>query len=250
MMRYEYLKNKVAIVTGASRGIGRAIALEVAKGAALVAILARHEEDLELVAREIEELGTKCLTLVGDVGHMQEMEDLFSKIYQTFGRMDILVNNAGINSRKKLNIIAEEDWDNEIQTNLKGVYVCSKVASEYMKIQRRGWIVNIASIKGREATSSIAYGASKSGVIGLTKSLAKQLIPYNIYVNGVAPGFIDTGMTRLLSPEERKDYLKRIPVGRFGRSEEIASVVCFLVSPAASYVVGTTVDVNGGYMMN
>jgi len=244
------LQNKVAVVTGASRGIGRAIAIELAKNGADVAVMARHSDPLHNISSEIQAIGRRSMALVGDVTDQIKITELFSEVNQELGSIDILVNNAGINSRKNLEVLDECDWDTEIDTNLKGVFLCSKAAAYFMKKAGRGWIINISSVKGKEATTSMAYGASKAGVIGLTKSLAKQLIRYNIYVNCIAPGFINTGMSQLLSSSETESYLTKIPIGRLGEPEEIARVVCFLASPASSYVVGATINVNGGYMMD
>ena len=244
------LRGKVAIVTGASRGIGRAIALELAKRGADVAVLARNLVPLCCVSSEIRSMGCRSIELVGDVTDQSGITGLFSDAYRALGSIDILVNNAGINLRKNLEDMDEQDWNIEIDTNLKGVFVCSRVAAEYMKRKGEGWIINISSIKGKEAATSVSYSASKSGVIGLTRSMAKQLIRYNIYVNCIAPGFIDIGMSKLLSADEKKGYLQKIPLSRFGAPEEIASVVCFLASPASSYIVGATINVNGGYLMD
>ncbi|MFC2070289.1 SDR family NAD(P)-dependent oxidoreductase [Chloroflexota bacterium] len=243
-------KKKVAIVTGASRGIGKAIAIRLAESGADIAVLARTYDELNTVSSRIQEIGCKSMVLTGDVTKYSRIAELFTEVYQAFGSIDILVNNAGINSRKGLEMLDECDWDTEIDTNLKGVFICCKAAAEFMKKQGRGWIINISSVKGKEATTSMSYGASKAGVIGLSRSLAKQLIPFNIYVNCVAPGFINTGMSRLLSPSEVERYLREIPIGRMGEPEDIAEVVCFLASPAASYIVGATINVNGGYLMD
>lgn len=244
------LRDKVAIVTGASRGIGRTIAVELARCGADVAVLARNPAPFYAVSSEIQAMGCKSMVLVGDVTDQSKIAELFSDVYRVSGSIDILVNNAGVNLRKNLEDMDEHDWDKEIDTNLKGVFFCSKVAAEFMKRKGRGWIINISSIKGKEATTSVSYGASKAGVIGLTRSLAKQLIQDNIYVNCIAPGFIDIGMSKILSSDDKKGYLRKIPISRFGYPEEIASVVCFLASPASSYIVGATINVNGGYLMD
>jgi 3-oxoacyl-[acyl-carrier protein] reductase len=250
-MRYPVnVKRKVAVVTGAGRGIGKAIAVRLAESGADVAVLARNFDELDTVSSRIRETGCRSMVLTGDVTEYSRIAELFTEVYEAFGSIDILVNCAGINSRKSLDMLDERDWDTEIDTNLKGVFICCKAAAEFMKKQGRGWIINISSVKGKEATTSMSYGASKAGVIGLSRSLAKQLIPFNIYVNCVAPGFINTGMSRLLSPGEVERYLREIPIGRMGEPEEIAEVICFLASPAASYIVGATVNVNGGYLMD
>lgn len=190
---------------------------------------------------------------------MQQVKETFQEIFRKFGSIDVLVNNAGINSRRALvpgNASwledAEktmQDFDKELETNLKGTYLCSYVAAGYMMMRHSGCIINISSVKGHEATSSPGYGASKSGVMHLTKDFAKSLAQYGIRVNSIAPGFIDTGMTSELSPEKQETYKKMIPQQRFGSVEEIANVALFLASSNASYITGQTIDVNGGYLM-
>lgn len=253
---------KSVIITGASRGIGRAIAEEFASLNYNIALLSRHYDEVRATAGEIgEQKNGLYLPFECNVCNENDVKETFSRINNEFGSIDVLVNNAGINSRRTLEPKNPENWfdhfeDNlsgwnqEIATNLTSVYICSYVAAGYMLQAGSGSIINISSIKGKEATSSPGYGASKAGVIKLTRDFARALAPYGIRVNCVAPGFIDTGMTKSLSLEKREDYLKRIPIGRFGRVEEVASVVCFLVSPAASYIVGTTIDVDGGYLMS
>jgi 3-oxoacyl-[acyl-carrier protein] reductase len=192
----------------------------------------------------------KCKTYVCDITSEAQVQQTFASIRREFSSIDVLLNNAGANSRKKVDSYTLIDWEMEINANLTGTFLNSMAAFHYMKQQGAGHIVNFSSIKGKEATSSIGYGAAKSGVIGLTKSLAKQLIAHGVYVNCIAPGFIDAGMTHLLSADELKHYLKMIPLGRIGSIKEVYSVIKFLISPASSYIVGATIDVNGGYLMD
>lgn len=243
------INGKNAVVTGGSRGIGRAIALRLAESGVNIAIIARECAEAEEAAKNVRAKGVKAVAINADISKKEQAKKAFEKAFREFGSIDILVNNAGINSRKKFYELGQQEWEEEIATNLGGVFICSKEAAEYMKKNGKGWIVNIASIKGREATSSMAYGASKAGVIGLTKCMAKQLMKDGIRVNAVAPGFVDCGMTKLLSEKELESYLKMIPIGRVAQPAEIANAVAFLCSEESSYIVGATLDVNGGYLM-
>lgn len=241
------LKGKTAIVTGASRGIGKAIAIELAKQGANVGLLSRSQGELEKVRKHIEgEYTDEALMMAADVSDSQAIEQAFSMVKKKFGKIDILVNNAGVNKRKNIHNLTEQEWDEEIDVNLKGVFICSKIAAHYMKQQREGWIVNIASFKAKEPATSAGYTASKTGLIGLTWCLAKDLIQHGIHVNSISPGPIETDMAKQWSREDREKYINRTAIKRLGKPEEIASVVLFLVSPAASYIVGANIDVNGG----
>lgn len=246
------IKEKVIIVTGGTKNIGKCIVESYLHENNKVAIIARNENELNKTVTELNSkyLGEKCYGYLCDIMDRPTLEKTFNTIIKDLKQIDILINNAGSNSRKKIESYSSKEWEEEIGTNLTGTFNCSMEAFKYMSLNESGHIINISSIKAKEATSSIGYGASKAGVIGLTKSLAKQFIKYNIYVNCVAPGFINTGMSKLLSIDESKEYLKRIPIGRMGEESEVANVIKFLTSPMASYIVGATIDVNGGYLMD
>jgi 3-oxoacyl-[acyl-carrier protein] reductase len=243
---------RVVVVTGGTSGIGEAIAQAFLEIGDSVVLLARNAERLSAAAAALQaEFPSSVIdTCECDIRDAQNVEDSFARIHDAHGALDVLVNNAGANSRTKVDSYTSIEWSEEMDTNLTGSFNCSMSAFRRMKNRRSGWIVNISSIKGKEATSSVGYGASKAGVIGLTRSMAKQFISHGIYVNCVAPGFIDTGMSKLLSPSERDSYMKLIPIQRMGDEREVAQVVRFLTGPEASYIVGATIDVNGGYLMS
>jgi 3-oxoacyl-[acyl-carrier protein] reductase len=255
---------KTVLITGASRGIGKGIAESFADQGFDVALVSRRLEDVAAVAEELTSkkwLKGIYLPFECDIRDPQQVKKTFQEVYRQFGSIDVLVNNAGINSRVSLNPKNPDrwcedfesnlnGWNDEILTNLTGVYVCSYVAVGYMLQQNSGIIINISSIKGKEPTSSPGYGASKAGIIKLTKDFAKALASNKIRVNCIAPGFIDTGMTAELSEDKKQMYVKMIPQGRFGGVEEIAKVAVFLSSDASSYITGATIDVNGGYLMS
>lgn len=249
-------KIRTAVVTGASRGIGRAIAKLLAENGFRVALISRNKTDLDKVIKTLKNQDLHNAYLC-DVRERNQVIETFQRINSDFGRIDILVNNAGINSRQTVKLGSKQDmqkrleanhkgWDNELTTNLTGTYLCSYVASMHMD---SGSIINISSVKAKETTSSPGYGASKAGVEKLTKDLAKALSKKIIRVNCIAPGFIDTGLTAELSDEKKQHYMSLIPMKRFGRPSEIASVVMFLVSKQSSYITGTIIHVNGGYYM-
>ena len=263
---------RTAIVTGASRGIGKAIAEELAFNGYNIALISRHYSELNNVAEDLREKISKdwgwrrdngpCfMAYQCDVSKKDEVKNRFSEIYDKFGSIDVLVNNAGVNSRKSLNVEDNTKWfedlddklkgfDEEIDVNLRGAYICSYIAVGYMLKSERGSIVNISSVKGIEPTTSLGYGASKAGVIKLTRDFAKALGAYRIRVNCVAPGFIDCGMTSELSEDKKMDYLDKIPLKRFGNVEEIAKAVGFLASDDSRYITGEMINVNGGYLMS
>jgi 3-oxoacyl-[acyl-carrier protein] reductase len=245
------LQGKVALVTGASRGIGRAIALELARQGANVAVnYAGSEAKAYEVVEEIKKMGKEAVAIQADVSSAEAVERMVKTVLEQFSRIDILVNNAGITRDNLLMRMKEEEWDQVINTNLKGVFHCIKAVTRPMMKQRYGRIVNIASIVGISGNPGQAnYVAAKAGVIGLTKTAARELASRNITVNAVAPGFITTDMTDSLSDELKAEMLKQIPLARFGEPEDVAKVVAFLVSDAASYMTGQTLHVDGGMVM-
>lgn len=244
------LTGSVAVVTGASRGIGKATALRLAREGAKVSLIARNEARLREVAQEIDRMGQSGLALAGDIADYDRMEAIFEEMARALGSVDILVNNAGVYERVLLADLDEAGWDRTMDVNVKGAFICSKLASRYMITQKRGWIVNIASVSARVGGSIPHYAASKAGLVGLTRSLAKTLARHGILVNAILPGPIETEMAQAIPPERRASLIERdIPLGRFGTPEEIAGVVAFLVSPDASYITGAAIDVNGGEAM-
>jgi 3-oxoacyl-[acyl-carrier protein] reductase len=246
----EILQGKVAIITGASRGIGRAIALELAtQGASIVVNYASSSGAADAVVAEINAAGGQSIALKADVSKVEEVEALFNATMEKFGRVDILVNNAGITRDTLLLRMKPEDWQAVIDLNLTGVFLCTRAASKIMLKQRSGRIINISSVAGQMGNPGQAnYSAAKAGVIGFTKTIAKELASRGITVNAVAPGFIATDMTSKLSNTE--DILKFIPLGRYGQPEEIAGMVRFLAAdPAAAYITGQVFNVDGGMVM-
>ncbi|MBP1930751.1 3-oxoacyl-[acyl-carrier-protein] reductase [Ammoniphilus resinae] len=245
------LTNKVAVVTGASRGIGRAIALAMAEaGADIVVNYAGNETAAREVAEEIEKRGRKALIIKADVSNAEQVGQMVQQTLDTFGKVDILVNNAGITRDNLLMRMKEDEWDQVIATNLKGVYNCIKAVTRPMMKQRAGRIINITSIVGAIGNPGQAnYVAAKAGVIGLTKSVAKEMASRGITVNAVAPGFIDTDMTAQLSEEIQSNLQAQIPLQRLGKPEDIAYMVRFLASDQAAYITGQTMHVDGGMYM-
>lgn len=245
------LKDKVAIVTGASRGIGRAIALSLAKsGADVVVNYAGSERAAVEVAAEIEALGRKALVLQADVSDAAQVDQMVQQTIEKFGKVDILVNNAGITRDNLLMRMKEEEWDQVISTNLKGVYQCMKAVTRPMMKQRGGRIINIASVVASLGNAGQAnYVAAKAGVIGLTKSVARELASRGVTVNAVAPGFIETDMTAQLGEDIQAGIHAQIPLHRMGKPEEIAAMVTFLAGDQASYITGQTIHVDGGMYM-
>jgi len=242
--------NRTALVTGASRGIGRACALELAKAGARVALAARQMEKLEEVAEEVRAAGGEAFVVSIDLSEQASIRDAIGKVAKEFGRIDILVNNAGVTKDGLALRMKPEDWNLVLQTNLSGAFYCIQQVISPMMRERWGRIVNISSVVGEAGNAGQAnYVASKAGLIGLTKSLAQELGSRNITVNAVAPGFIETDMTNVLKDEQKARIGQAIPLGRIGRPEEVAVAVRFLCSEDASYITGSVIDVNGGMYM-
>ena len=245
------LKDKVAIVTGGTRGIGRAIALKLAdQGANIVINYRNSDKEAEELKAILEEKGVKVLTVKCDISNFEDSKNLMDKCKEVFGKIDILVNNAGITKDTLIMRMKEEDFDNVIDVNLKGTFNCAKHASAIMLKQRFGKIINMTSVVGIAVNAGqVNYAASKAGVIGLTKSLAKELGSRGITVNAVAPGFINTDMTASLSEKVKEEASKNIPLKRLGDPEDIANLVGFLASDAANYITGQVINVDGGMVM-
>lgn len=242
------LENKIALVTGGSRGIGRAIALSLALAGAKVAIVYRSAaSEAEEVVQAIKANGGDAVAFQADVASFNQAVEIVTKVVAQFGRLDILVNNAGITKDGLLLRMSEEDWDAVINTNLKSVFNFTKASAKQMMGQRAGKIINITSVVGITGNAGQAnYVASKAGVIGFTKSMAKELSSRNIHVNAVAPGFVETDMTGKLTEEQQKAIAEKIPLKRTAKPDEIASVVTFLASSASDYITGQTICVDGG----
>ncbi|MFS0672402.1 3-oxoacyl-[acyl-carrier-protein] reductase [Ornithinibacillus sp. 179-J 7C1 HS] len=245
------LNGKTAIVTGGSRGIGRAIALELAeKGANIVVNYAGSEAKAQAVVDEINAIGVKAIKFQADVADEEQVKNMIKLTTETFGSVDILVNNAGITRDNLLMRMKESEFDQVINTNLKGVFVCTKAVTRQMMKQRSGRIINVASIVGVSGNPGQAnYVAAKAGVIGLTKTTAKELASRNILVNAIAPGFISTDMTDALSDEQKEGMLSMIPLAKLGEPEDVAKVVRFLASDDANYITGQTIHIDGGMVM-
>lgn len=245
------LEGKNAIVTGASRGIGREIALELARQGVNIAVNYNGNADkAEAVASEIEAMGVRAFKMKADVADEAEVKAMVKETVNEFGSLDILVNNAGVNKDNLLMRMKEEEFDEVIRTNLKGVYTCTKAVTRQMMKQKSGKIINVSSIVGVTGNPGQAnYAAAKAGIIGFTKTAAKELASRHILVNAVAPGFISTDMTDELPQEQQDELLKLIPLQEFGKPEEVAKVVRFLASDDANYITGQTINVDGGMVM-
>ena len=249
-MNFDF-SNKVALVTGSSSGIGAAIAKEIAAGGAAVAIHYRGNADgANAVASEIRSNGGKCELFQADVSNTEQAAELIKKVQETFGSLDILINNAGTTRDTLLLSMKEEEWDAVISTNLKSVYAVSKAALRGMIKKRWGRIINITSVVGITGQAGQSnYAASKAGIIGFTKSLAREVASRNITVNAVAPGFIPTALTGVLNEEQRAKIVSETPIGRMGTPEEIAWAVGFLASERSGFITGQVLTVDGGLIM-
>lgn len=246
------LKDKVAIVTGASRGIGKAVALHLASlGAKIVVNYAGNEQLANNVVDEIKSLGSDAFSVRADISNADDVEAMVKLTIDNYGKIDILVNNAGITRDNLIMRMKEDDWDTVLNTNLKGVFLCTKAVTRPMLKQKAGKIVNISSIVGVVGNAGQAnYVAAKAGVIGLTKTTAKELASRNICVNAIAPGFISTDMTDGLNDDLKQEMLKAIPLARFGEVDEVAKLVGFLASDNSNYITGQTINIDGGMVMN
>ncbi|HEY9569792.1 MAG TPA: 3-oxoacyl-[acyl-carrier-protein] reductase [Metalysinibacillus sp.] len=242
---------KTAVVTGASRGIGRAIALKLAQdGANVVVNYSGSQAKAEEVVAEIKALGQQAIAVQANVANADEVKALMGAAMDAFGSIDILVNNAGITRDNLLMRMKEDEWDSVMDTNLKGVFLCTKAVARQMMKQRAGRIINVASIVGVAGNAGQAnYVAAKAGVIGLTKTTAKELAARNILVNAVAPGFIATDMTEELPQDVKEAMLTQIPLAKLGQPEDVANVVAFLASDGANYMTGQTLHIDGGMVM-
>jgi 3-oxoacyl-[acyl-carrier protein] reductase len=242
--------NRTAMVTGASRGIGKACALELARAGAKVVLAARQVDKLEEVAAEIRAAGGESFVVAMDLASHESIKTAISTASKEFGRIDILVNNAGMTKDNLALRMKPDDWNIVLQTNLSGAFFCIQQVISPMMRERWGRIVNISSVVGQAGNAGQAnYVASKAGLIGLTKSLAQELASRNITVNAVAPGFIETDMTGVLKDEQKARITQGIPMGRIGNPGEVAAAVRFLASEEASYITGNVIDVNGGMYM-
>jgi 3-oxoacyl-[acyl-carrier protein] reductase len=241
-------KGKVAIVSGGTRGIGKAIVLMLAQeGADIAFTYLKSAEEAEELIKEVESKGSKVQAYKIDVRDFDKAKEFVEKVKLEFGRLDILVNNAGITRDKALMMMAKEDWQEVLDTNLTGVFNLTRNTIVTFLKQKSGAIVNITSVSGVSGLSrQTNYSASKAGIIGFTKSLAKEVAGYGIRVNAVAPGFIQTDMVAGLKEDQRQAIIKGIPLGRLGRPEEVASVVKFLLSDAANFITGQTIIIDGG----
>lgn len=244
------LEGRVAVVTGGSRGIGRAVATSLAEDGASVVVSGRDAARVEAEAKELEALGIPVLAVAGDVGKREDVDRLVDLARERFGRIDILVNNAGITRDALLVRMKDADWDQVLDVNLRGAFLMIRAVAKVMMRQRGGRIINIASAAGAMGNAGqVNYSAAKAGLIGLTKAAARELAHWGILVNAVAPGLIDTDMTAGLPAEAREALLAQIPLKRIGVAREVAEVVRFLAGDGASYVTGQVIHVNGGLYM-
>ena len=245
------LKGKCAVITGASRGIGKAIALKLASlGANLVLNYRSSEQEALEVEKQVKDMGVDAISIKGDISKIEDVENLVSSAKEKFGSVYIMVNNAGITKDTLLLRMKEEDFDKVIDVNLKGVFNCLKTITPIMVKQKHGKIINLSSVVGISGNAGqVNYAASKAGVIGMTKSLAKELGSRGINVNAVAPGYVETDMTEVLGDKYKDEIKKNIPLKRLGKPEDVANVVAFLASEDSNYVTGQVIHVDGGMLM-
>jgi len=244
------LKDEVAIVTGSARGIGRAIALELVRNGAKLAICDLNMDDIQIVVDQFTEMGGEAKGFVSNVTQAEDAQQLIDKTIEAFGKVDILVNNAGITRDNLLMRMKEDEWDDVIAVNLKGTYNCIRAITKPFVKQRSGKIINLASVVGQIGNAGqVNYSASKAGVIGLTKSVAKELAARNVRVNAIAPGFIQTDMTANLTEKAKEALTNAIPLAKLGQPEDVAKVVLFLASDDAAYITGQVINVDGGMVM-
>ena len=245
------LKGKTAIVTGGSRGIGKSIAIELASRGANIAInCTKSIESAETVIKEIQKMGVSGMAVKADVSKREEVENLVNEVLKAFGSIDILVNNAGITKDNLIIRMSEKDFDDVISINLKGAFICTKAVLKAMIRQKSGKIINISSVVGIIGNKGQSnYAAAKAGLIGFTKSAAKELARCNICVNAVAPGYIETDMSAILPEQVKAAYLNSIPLNRAGRPQDIAKAVLFLASEYSDYITGQVINIDGGMVM-
>lgn len=242
--------DKVVIVTGSSRGIGKALAIAFAKEGAAVVVSGRNKSTLINVVDEIKKLGAKAIAIEADVARVDDAKILIEQTLTEYGKIDVLVNNAGITRDNLILRLSEDDWDAVLDTNLKGAFNCIKAVTKPMMKNRAGVIINITSVVGQTGNAGqVNYSASKAGMIGLTKSVAKELASRNIRVNAVAPGFIETDMTDDLSEKVKEELIKSIPLSRLGKVGNVADLVLFLSSAKAEYITGQVINVDGGMVV-
>jgi 3-oxoacyl-[acyl-carrier protein] reductase len=243
------LSDKVALVTGSGRGIGKAIALKLSEAGANV-VINDINDSAESMAEQIRGTGKNSIACIANVSSAAEVNTMIDKIVDTYGRIDILINNAGITRDQLLLRMTDEDWDRVLDINLKSVFLCTRSAIKYMLKQRYGKIISISSVVGLIGNAGQAnYAAAKAGILGFTRSIAREVAPRGITVNAIAPGFIDTEMTQRLTDEQKKELMTRIPLGYLGLPEDIANAVVFLASEAARYITGQVLSVDGGMRM-
>jgi sorbose reductase len=244
------IKGRKALVTGAGRGIGKVLALTLAEAGCDVALFGLHRQNLEEVAISARKYGVRCLALEGDVSRKVDVQEAFSAVTKEFGRLDICVNNAGISMQKAVEDVPEEDWDRIMDTNIKGVFLCSQEAARIMIPQQSGSIINIGSISARTVNvpqKQAIYNTSKAGVVMLTQAMAVEWAPYDIRVNSISPGYMKTEMTLSSMPKLFPAWESLTPLGRLGEPEELRGALLYLASDASSYVIGHDLVVDGGY---